>query len=31
MKMHESIKPDVTELIKLLVSSVKTAKKNKEK
>jgi len=30
-KMHESIKPDVTELIKLLVSSVKTAKKNKEK
>jgi len=27
-KMFESIKPDIEELIKLLVSSIKTAKKN---
>jgi four helix bundle protein len=27
-KMYESIKPEILELIKLLVSSVKTAKKN---
>jgi four helix bundle protein len=30
-KMFQSIKPDIEELIKLLVSSINTAKKNSEK
>jgi four helix bundle protein len=30
-KMHKSMQPDIEELIKLLISSIKTAKKNNEK